>query len=87
MSVENAREVVRLAAVSQTFRSAFRADSSQAMTLFASDLTLTGDGSLTQDEIDAIRSISDDEFAAFVRIAGVLSAPLVGRVGSSFAYL
>lgn len=88
MSLQNAREVVRLATVSLTFRAAFRADPAQALTLFAADLTLTGDPALGADEIASILTITDDQYTAFTHIANVLGAPLTADPqGASWAFI
>ncbi len=68
MSTDNAKEVVRLATLSSTFRTAFRADFTQALTLFASDLNLCDKPPLSNAEIDGLLSITDEEYKAFARI-------------------
>lgn len=76
MSAQNAMEVIRLATVNPSFRSAFNADPSQALTLFAADLGFSGAGALTQDEIDGIKSITDAEYDAFARMTSAVGVDL-----------
>ncbi len=76
MNQENAKRVVRVATIYPAFRTAFRANPQQALALFARDLKLQGEEPLTLKEMDAIGSITDEEFSALARIASTLGDSL-----------
>ena len=76
MNQENAKRVVRVATIYPAFRTAFRANPQQALNLFAKDLKLQGTDALTLKEVDAIASITDEEFAVLARIASTLGDSL-----------
>lgn len=76
MSAQNAMEVIRLATISQPFRTAFRADPDQALKLFAADLSFHGQPPLTKDEADGLKSITDQEFDAFARMTSAAGVAL-----------
>ncbi len=89
MSAEMVSEVVRLETVNPAFRTAFRADQNQALTLFANELKCGSSAGLTRTEIDGILGISDEEFKAFSHIAAVVGVSLntpQTRVASQLLY-
>lgn len=76
MNQDNAKRVVRVATIYPAFRTAFRANPQQALTLFARDLKLQGDEPLSLKEMDAIGSITDEEYATLARIASTFGDSL-----------
>ncbi len=76
MNLDNSKRVIRVATIYPDFRAAFRANPEQAMSLFAKDLNLPQGEFLKPNEVDAILSISDEEYAAFSRIAATLGDSL-----------
>jgi hypothetical protein len=72
MSLDNSKRVIRVASTQPAFRAAFRANPQQALSSFAKDLDLQNGGSLQANEIDAITSISDEEYVVFSRMASSL---------------
>lgn len=74
MVSDNAKLVLRYAALHLSFRAAFRNNPKQALVDFKGDLNLGGD--LTVDEMDAILSVTDEEYSAIVRIGSALGDPL-----------
>jgi hypothetical protein len=76
MNLDNSKRVIRVASIYPAFRSAFRANPQQALSLFAKDLDLQNEDSLEPKEIDAILSITDEEYMIFSRIALALGDSL-----------
>ena len=76
MNLDNSKRVIRVATIYPAFRAAFRANPEQALSLFAKDLNLQNGNSLQPNEIDAILSISDEEYMVFSRIASALGDSL-----------
>lgn len=86
MNLDNAKRVIRVAIVYPAFRTAFRANPQQALRLFAGDLNLNQAQSLSSREIDAIGSISDEDYGTLARIASHLGDTLENRDGSNFIF-
>lgn len=72
MSTANAKKVILLAMSSMTFRTAFKADPAQALSLFSADLHLSDDNELTQQQIDGIASLTAEQYEAFGHILSIV---------------
>ena len=68
MSLENSKKVVAYAVSHPSFRAAFRSGPKDAIADFSAELNLSKE-SITVEEMDAIISLSDDDFDSVEKLA------------------
>jgi hypothetical protein len=78
MVSDNARLIMRFAATHPEYREVLRKNPAQAVHDYADEIHLSGE--VTQDEMEALASVTDEEFAVMHRIGAAFHDPLDNSV-------
>jgi hypothetical protein len=78
MVSDNARLIMRFAATHPEYREVLRHNPAQAVSDYADEIHLSGD--VTQDEMAALASVTDEEYAVMQRIGAAFKDPLDNSV-------